>query len=498
MRVAIGELFQETCAFSPVTTTEREFDVTPSSDLVGSFADTESELGGMLAVLDDADADAEVDPLPSIRMVPGAGGPVEESVFETYLERLVAPLRTSQPDAVLLVLHGSMMTTERSDPEGELLRRIRNAVGDVPLVASLDHHAHLTRRMVDTLDGAIAYTTHPHTDVRETGERAARLLFDVARPAVDPYVSMVKAPMTSATRTETDRSPLREVFALRRELETTNEDALAVSFLPVHPWLDVPNLGFTGVAVTNADPALADDIATRLATRVWERRESFSETYPSVPEAVDIAAGPTETPVVLSDRGDITLGGAPGDSPAILRELLAHEESADVSAVIPIVDPGATEALATAEGDRISRPIGGTLTPAFEPVAVDAVVESVHDGPVTQEGTYYAGTSLDAGLRVVLRIEDAPVHVILSSQPPLTTAPSFFSAHGVDPTERALVVVKSAGHFRPNFEPVSGRILTVDSPGVCPIDLEKCPYEVARPLYPVDETSFEPSPYGSW
>ena len=54
---------------------------------------------------------------------------------------------------------------------------MRAVVGPrVPIVASLDLHANVTRAMVDTVDAMVAYRTYPHVDMADTGARAARLL----------------------------------------------------------------------------------------------------------------------------------------------------------------------------------------------------------------------------------------------------------------------------------------------------------------------------------
>ena len=59
-------------------------------------------------------------------------------------------MRPAPVDAVYLDLHGAMVTEHLDDGEGELLARVRAVVGaDIPVVASLDLHANVTRRMVE-------------------------------------------------------------------------------------------------------------------------------------------------------------------------------------------------------------------------------------------------------------------------------------------------------------------------------------------------------------
>ena len=85
-------------------------------------------------------------------------------------------MQVSNIDAVLLVLHGAMASETNFDPEGTLLDAVRECVGAIPIVASLDFHAVITDRMLNTADMMVGYHTYPHTDFYETGVRAARKL----------------------------------------------------------------------------------------------------------------------------------------------------------------------------------------------------------------------------------------------------------------------------------------------------------------------------------
>ena len=68
-----------------------------------------------------------------------------------------------------------MVAEHLDDGEGELLRRVRERVGpDVPVVASLDLHANMTREMLRHADALVCYRTYPHIDMAETGQRAPR------------------------------------------------------------------------------------------------------------------------------------------------------------------------------------------------------------------------------------------------------------------------------------------------------------------------------------
>ncbi len=63
-------------------------------------------------------------------------------------------------DAVLLALHGAMVTESDDDAEGLVLQRVRDRMGaDIPVVVTLDLHAHVTQRMVDHATAHVIYKT---------------------------------------------------------------------------------------------------------------------------------------------------------------------------------------------------------------------------------------------------------------------------------------------------------------------------------------------------
>src|SRR4051794_5777988 len=108
----------------------------------------------------------------------GAGGMVTRDAFERITASLVGRLSEALPvDAVYLDLHGAMVTEDFEDGEGELLRRVRAAVGpEIPVVISLDYHANVTPEIVELTDAVIAYRTYPHVDRIETGRFAANAM----------------------------------------------------------------------------------------------------------------------------------------------------------------------------------------------------------------------------------------------------------------------------------------------------------------------------------
>ena len=108
--------------------------------------------------------------------------------------------------------------------------------------------------------------------------------------------------------------------------------------------------------VTDDDPELAQKIADELARGIWKKRYEFpSRKEPSPAEAVELALKIEGRPVVLSDWLDVTNSSAPGDSTAILIELLKRHDKLRGKALLAIVDPEAVE-------ERVRAGVGEIIT----------------------------------------------------------------------------------------------------------------------------------------
>ncbi|RIK35161.1 MAG: hypothetical protein DCC58_20815, partial [Chloroflexi bacterium] len=69
----------------------------------------------------------------------------------------------------------------------------------------------------------------------------------------------------------------------------------------------------------------------------------------------------------------------------------------------------------------------------------------------------------------------------------------FFHMVGIQPEREPLLVIKSRGHFRADFEPLCQAIIEVDAPGAANPNLSRYAFQhVRRPIWPLDpETTWE-------
>src|SRR3546814_15346954 len=126
--------------------------------------------------------------------------------------------RAARPlDGVYITNHGAMTSTGGTDPDGAMYAMVRAVVGDaVPVVATVDLHANISDRMVESVEAIVAYRTNPHVDQRECAAEAAALLRRmlggerpsttfIRTPTVRPRVRLLTAPGPYAHRVAAGR-----------------------------------------------------------------------------------------------------------------------------------------------------------------------------------------------------------------------------------------------------------------------------------------------------
>lgn len=442
-------------------------------------------------------AERDIELLPTVFGFAGAGPAVEESVHRQLVDELLEGVRDHRDDldAVYLPLHGAMVTTERDDPEGDLIHDVRAIVGpDMPIAVSLDLHTHMTDRMIAGADILVGYRTCPHTDIRETGVRTMTLLADALDGVTRPVAAHRKIRMmASAEAHDTTFGPLTPMQARARELEQRT-GILSVSILATQPWMDVPDLGWSVTVIGDGDHELAQHAADTLARELWEARDTFHVVKTPISEAVAraealAADGSVTGPLVVADGADSPSAGSSGDGTDLLAHLL--DRQADLETMIVVTDPETVRVASQAgEGATIDVELGGRLSPRFfTPLPVrDAKVMKVTSGAYR---SLYPPAMVDPGATVVLKVRN--IQIVVTEHPIFQLDLEPFRRLGLDPAKAQLVQAKSAGGFRAHYAPIAADILDLDTVGPCDSDLTRLPFErITRPLWPFDPDLTEP------
>jgi microcystin degradation protein MlrC len=132
--------------------------------------------------------------------------------------------------------------------------------------------------------------------------------------------------------------------------------------------------------------------------------------------------------------------------------------------------------------------LGGTPSGPFKsPLALQIEVVSLQPGRFTFTGPMSRGIALDIGPTAVLRADG--IDIVVAGSRHQVLDPGFFTHAGLDPTDYAVVVVKSSQHFRAAFGPMAREILVIDTgDGLTSFNLKAFGHtKVRRPVYPLDD-----------
>jgi microcystin degradation protein MlrC len=498
MRIAIGQLWQETNTFNPLPTTPADFEqfgILRGPALIERMADT-NELGGFIQSLRAWPERPEIVGL--VRLPAWPGGLATHDTFEWLHRELVDALDAALPvDAVLLALHGSLAADGAPDVEGEVLAAVRQRIGPrLPLVATLDLHANVTPRMVEHADALVLYHTAPHIDVFETGQRGAAVLRRILIDGARPVTAFQKLPLVVPAERANTQEPASVSFGLRRRLQELEGQPriLSAGLATVQPWLDIPELGSAVLVVTDGDAALAEAHCGELAAELWRRRRDYLPELVSLEEGVRRAHDSANGLTVLGDSADSTTSGAPGDSTHVLRELLKYDwpRPALVTVVAPEV---VAEAERCGAGVELTTALGGVRDRRFsQPLTLTACTLRLFDAAFVMSGHLARNLAIDMGRSAVLRRGN--VHVIVTSRSGPHFAPELFRAAGLDPFAAAVVVAKSPCGFRAAYQERARAIYVLKVPGCAPADFWHYEYHnIPRPLWPWDEIeTWAPAP----
>ncbi|GIX09929.1 M81 family metallopeptidase [Elioraea sp.] len=483
MRIAIAGLLHESHSFAPFPADLAAFEkpggfppLTRGAAMLEAIAGTRVPAAGARELVESEGH--TVVPLAWGIAMPSA--PVTRDAFETIAGWIVEDAAAAMPlDGLYLDLHGAMMVEGAPDGEGELLARLRARLGPaLPIAASLDLHANVTRAMVAHADVLTAYRTYPHVDMKETGARAMRLLLDRiahGRPWARRHRPIdFLVPLSAQCTLAHPMRDLYEAIPLVAQQAGAADLSLCLGF----PYCDFEGCG-PAVTAYAATETAAEAAAARLHDMVVAHRAEMVQRLWTPEAAVRHAkaraslGGP---PIVLADTQDNPGGGGHGDTTGLLRALV---EGGAAGAVVGVLNDAATAAAAHAagEGAAIEVALGGRSDGA--PLHARFVVQRLGDGRFTCTGPMTRGNRADLGPCALL--ETGGVHVLVASRKMQAYDQAMFRHLGIEPATVPIIALKSSVHFRADFQPIAREILIVAAPGPVVADPSALPFRNLRP-----------------
>jgi microcystin degradation protein MlrC len=408
---------------------------------------------------------------------------VTEEAFERISAMMLETLQDSPPiDGVLLDLHGAMVCAHIADGDGELLRRVRETVGEtIPVAVCLDLHANISDQMVAEASVLETYRTYPHVDMSDTGARAADLLDLLLNKG------LARFPVSAVRRTDflippvwgcTLIDPAKSIYQhLCRQI---HGEVAGISLACGFPLSDVPEAG-PALVVYGFDETSVNEAADSLLAEIESRESEFDGRLYNAGEAVSEAmklSTDADGPVILADSQDNPGGGGPGDTTEILRELVLQKAQKALVGVIS--DPqAALSAHAAGTGAKINISLGGKSGyPGSQPFTAEFRVLGLSSGRFSATGVMLAGADMDLGPTALLEVDD--VRVVVASKAVQTMDQSMFRHLDIEPSAQKIIAIKSSVHFRDDFQDISAAIIPVISPGPVIVDLSAVPFQDPR------------------
>lgn len=494
MKLVIAQMKHETNTYSPVPTPLARFatgaTVPPEGDAaIAAYRGTGSAIAAFIDLAEAAGAEFSV----PIAASASPSGPVDDAAFEHIAGRICEAVARGC-DAVLLDLHGAMVTQTHEDGEGELLRRIRALAPSVPIGVALDMHTNLYDGMATRCNAIAGYHTYPHVDVYETGQRAGRAVLSMLAGQARPTMAWGRQPMLPhVMRQGSDDEPNKTLQARCREIEA--EGALCASVFVGFPNADIEFAGLSAVVVTDGDDAQARRWRDELLALAWEHRKAFVYSVEPLMDSMARARALAETkpagsgPVVLLDHSDNCASGGTMDTMTVIGAML--DAGINEAAAFAVFDPAAVQQMiAAGVGQTVTLSLGGKLDmPSIGlkgvPRTVTGRVRLVCDGRYRNRGPMFGGELSDMGPTAVLDTGGLQIVVISNHVEPHDLAA--FTAVGIAPERCRFLMLKSRVHWRAGLRSLAHAVVECAGTGVCTSDYSMLGlHKVRRPIYPLD------------
>lgn len=486
MKVVTGAINHETSTFTTVPTTwesfKSRFGYLKGEEILKKFRGTNTPTGGFISGSEENGFEL----VPTVHANAHPSGPTPRDIFDEILNDLLQGIADAgKIDGVLLELHGAMVADGIDDAEGHILEAVRELVGlGVIVVAQLDIHANVSKRMVDMADILIGRKTYPEVDMADRGRECADLLMRSLHEGLRPTMALHQIPLVWGMNQVTAHTPMSEAITELHRIVSTPR-VMCGSIATCFPLSDVPDMGASVYVVTDGDEVIAQACADELGEWIFNRRADWQLYQPTTHEALALADEGGCFPAIFADRNDNTGGGAPGDSTGMLQSFL--DGKLKNACVLYIVDSKAVEQCWNAGlGATLSLDVGGKSSPMQgNPCQMVAEVVALSDGHFFYDGPMWAG--LEGYMGPSAHILQGELHVILISQREQPFDTAFALTLDLDPREMRYVGVKSAAHFRASFEAWSGVIYSVSENSVHHPSGGSLVYKrLGRKLYPFD------------
>jgi len=490
----IARFQHETNTFSPIPTPLAAFNPLWDQD---AYRDQENARTAMGAFIQIAKQE-NVEIVTPVCAFSNPSGTVCAKAYEHICNSIVEAVQQGC-DAVLLDLHGAMVSEDAVDGEGNLLQRIKSIAPNIPIAVALDLHANVTSMMIEYSDVMLSFKTYPHIDMHETGIHVGGLLRDMLKGKIRPTMAYRQIPLLSHTlRSNTNEGAMKLAVEAAIELEK-KPGVLAASILAGFSLADFKDAGMSVIVIVDELSSSSNELANQCADQLRNMilAQSGGFIYDSSPisaalqKASELAQSPGIGPVLLLDHSDNVMSGGPCDTTDILEAALQFGLSN--IACGPFADPETVQMLIkVGVGQKANIELGNKSGWTYRgisksPLKLSGIVKAMSDGQIQVTGPIFKGSILSMGPSVLF--ETADMQIVISSNRVEPYDVAVMTDLGIDLKSKSYVLLKSRMYCRPVFFPLSKGFVECDSDQGGPTSSNYAWFDfknIRRPIYPLD------------
>lgn len=478
MRIGVARLWHEANSFVVNLTGMKEFRLREwahGAEARRLYFDTATEIGG---ALNWAAERGDVELVFSRCASAPPGGPVEQTVLDGFIDEVVTEADWQQIDGIYLSLHGACIGTGDDDPEATLLTGLRKRFSDIPIVASFDMHACLSKSLVSTLNAATVYRTYPHIDMEATACRALDMLAEMIGTGRRSHVTLktIDRVLPSFNMRTDEQGPMFEAeqLALKCELHAPREKIFAAYPYGSFAYADVDATN-AGAVVTSEDPLMGRAAADSIANFLLEHRGSFLPRLPQARACLASRPWSGARRVAILEPSDNPLSGGQGDTPGLFSAALASDMPegtvfaffCDATTVDAVFQAGV--------GATLSLELGGKFDARYG-AGVPCVAEVLRltDGHFRNAGPMERGVSVALGRTGVLKV--GPMRVIVTTGCQSPNDINYFHLHGISLDDVPVLLAKAKNHFMAAFKGAFDEVLLCETLGPAMADISQLPF----------------------
>jgi microcystin degradation protein MlrC len=477
-KIAIAGIKIESSTFSPARSGEDAFNVA-----IGD------EIYDMIPYLNDGQPLRErAQWVPALVARATPGGAVTKEVYEKFVGIILDSLRANLPlDGLVYDIHGAMSVVGMDDPEGDMLKRIREVIGnDVVVTTPMDLHGNVSWDLALNSDMISCYRMAPHEDAWECRERAARILIERLESGKGKPAHKVWIPvpiLLPGEQTSTRVEPAKSLYAMTYPASEV-EGVIDASIWIGYAWADEPR-NHAVVMATGDNRENVVKVAEEIAGYFWNVRHQFDFVAPTTTLEECLANAlkkDAKRPYYISDTGDNPTAGGAGDVTWTLTQLLGMKEFSNANglqviyASLPDKDFVA-KAKEVGVGGRIDMVAGAEVDDRYAPpVRLKGTVTAIYDHPVNSEVAVKVGS----------------IDVIVTEIRKGFHKEHEFTKLGLNPRTADIVMVK-IGYLEPELYNMQADWMMALTLGGVNQDLPGLPYKrINRPMYPLDKDMPDP------